>query len=130
MDGLHRLCLETTAAGKSVMLFCNSKRRCEVCAKNIADAVSNSETSKKDIKPTPTLMVYQSIQSADIKMSTTTTFQPDIDSSTNSNVLVINEKKTLAVKYSGAVLGQESPAGRSKTCYYYHQHNRKNCYTS
>lgn len=117
IDGLHRLCLETIAAGKSVMLFCNSKRRCEVCAKNIADAVANSETSKKERKSTP--MVYQSIQSTGILMSSTTSFQPVVETPSIPRVMVINEKKSLAVKYSGAALGQESPAGRSYPFYYY-----------
>lgn len=38
-DGMKRLCLDTVAAGKSAMLFCNSKRRSEVCATAVADAV-------------------------------------------------------------------------------------------
>ena len=41
-DGLRRLCLETVAINKSVMLFCNTKRRCEVCAASIADAIKKS----------------------------------------------------------------------------------------
>jgi hypothetical protein len=35
-DGMKSLCMETANSGKSVMLFCNSKRRCEVCAQSIA----------------------------------------------------------------------------------------------
>eukprot|EP00597_Dinobryon_sp_UTEXLB2267_P007382 CAMPEP_0170093870 /NCGR_PEP_ID=MMETSP0019_2-20121128/26816_1 /TAXON_ID=98059 /ORGANISM="Dinobryon sp., Strain UTEXLB2267" /LENGTH=373 /DNA_ID=CAMNT_0010314889 /DNA_START=90 /DNA_END=1208 /DNA_ORIENTATION=- len=31
-DGLRQLCAETVRGGKSVLLFCDSKRRCEVCA--------------------------------------------------------------------------------------------------
>jgi superfamily II RNA helicase len=38
-DGMKRLCLDTVASGKSAMLFCNSKRRCEVCAVAVADAI-------------------------------------------------------------------------------------------
>lgn len=39
-DGMKRLCLETVQSGKSVMLFCNSKRRCEVCASAVAESLT------------------------------------------------------------------------------------------
>lgn len=39
-DGMKRLCLDTVLIGKSVMLFCNSKRRCEVCASAVAESIS------------------------------------------------------------------------------------------
>jgi DNA polymerase theta len=39
-DGMRRLCLDTVATGKSVMLFCNSKRRCEVCASAVAESIT------------------------------------------------------------------------------------------
>eukprot|EP01033_Poteriospumella_lacustris_P006494 gene6494-4673_t len=38
-DGLLRLCLDTLTEERSVLVFCNSKHRCEVVAKKIADAV-------------------------------------------------------------------------------------------
>jgi DNA polymerase theta len=44
-DGLKSLCMETVASNKSAMLFCNSKRRCEVCAVAIADALGTKATS-------------------------------------------------------------------------------------
>jgi DNA polymerase theta len=39
-DGMKRLCLETVQSGKSAMLFCNSKRRCEVCATAVAESLA------------------------------------------------------------------------------------------
>ena len=36
-EGLLSLCLETMLEGKSVMLFCPSKRRCEICSTEIAN---------------------------------------------------------------------------------------------
>ena len=39
-DGMKRLCLDTIVSNKSAMLFCNSKRRCEVCAIAVAEAVT------------------------------------------------------------------------------------------
>lgn len=39
-DGMKRLCLDTLVTGKSVMLFCNSKRRCEVCATAVSESIS------------------------------------------------------------------------------------------
>lgn len=41
-DGLKHLVLETVAINKSAMLFCNSKRRCEVCASSVADAIEKA----------------------------------------------------------------------------------------
>jgi hypothetical protein len=38
-DGLLRLCLDTLTEERSALVFCNSKHRCEVVAKKIADAV-------------------------------------------------------------------------------------------
>lgn len=39
-DGMKRLCLDTIISNKSAMLFCNSKRRCEVCAIAVSEAVT------------------------------------------------------------------------------------------
>eukprot|EP01034_Spumella_vulgaris_P021378 gene21378-27408_t len=41
-DGMKSLCMETANNGKSVMLFCNSKRRCEVCAQSVALAIQQA----------------------------------------------------------------------------------------
>jgi hypothetical protein len=38
-DGLYALCVEPLLIGKSVMLFCPSKGRCEVCASEVARIV-------------------------------------------------------------------------------------------
>ena len=38
-EGLFFLCLEPLFRGKSVMLFCPSKRRCEICAVEIANII-------------------------------------------------------------------------------------------
>lgn len=40
-DGLYALCLEPLIYGKSVMLFCPSKARCEVCAGELANIIKN-----------------------------------------------------------------------------------------
>ena len=40
-DGLYALCLEPVINGKSVMLFCPSKARCEVCAGELANIIKN-----------------------------------------------------------------------------------------
>ena len=40
-DGLYALCLEPLIKGKSVMLFCPSKARCEVCAGELANIIKN-----------------------------------------------------------------------------------------
>ena len=45
VDGLHSLCYETIQKKKSVMIFCNSKNRCEVVAINIHDHISNFNLS-------------------------------------------------------------------------------------
>ena len=112
MEGLHKLCLETIVAGKSVMLFCNSKRRCEVCAKNIADAISSSEISKKGKKAPETSL--QGLHFSDNKINAITSFPLKTGSQLQPLVatsLVINDKKSLTAKYSGAVLGEDSAAG-------------------
>ena len=41
-EGLFALCLEPLFRGKSVMLFCPSKRRCEICTIEIANAIKNT----------------------------------------------------------------------------------------
>jgi hypothetical protein len=40
-EGLYALCLEPVIQGKSVMLFCPSKARCEVCAGELANIIKN-----------------------------------------------------------------------------------------
>ena len=40
-DGWQRLCLDTVMAGSSVMLFCDTKRRCEICASSVATAIKD-----------------------------------------------------------------------------------------
>jgi hypothetical protein len=44
-DGMKRLCLDTVLTGKSVMLFCSSKRRCEVCAIAVAATIKANSLS-------------------------------------------------------------------------------------
>jgi replicative superfamily II helicase len=54
-DGMRRLCLDTVATGKSAMLFCNSKRRCEVCATAVAESIAQHMhlISATTSRPTP-----------------------------------------------------------------------------
>jgi replicative superfamily II helicase len=48
-DGMKSLCMETANSGKSVMLFCNSKRRCEVCAQSIAVSLQQQSNNGNNI---------------------------------------------------------------------------------
>ena len=43
---LVSLCLETISAGKSVLLFCPSKKRCEVCAEMISKSIQEPKNPK------------------------------------------------------------------------------------
>jgi len=97
-DGLSELCLETVRSRKSVLLFCNSKRRCEVCATNIAEAVSSSLAATPP-NPTSSSSLFSAVLSTSNRHRTTATS-------------VTNETKSLVHKYSGMEsnrgLGHES----------------------
>ena len=45
-DDMVILCLETLSIGKSVLLFCPSKRRCEVCAELISKHLNHSKSKR------------------------------------------------------------------------------------
>eukprot|EP01038_Epipyxis_sp_PR26KG_P006253 gene6253-8612_t len=49
VDGLNTLCLETIREGKSLLLFCNSKNRCENCSNNLTEVMKNTSTSQNSI---------------------------------------------------------------------------------
>lgn len=84
VDGLLELCLETVRASKSVLLFCNSKRRCEVCATSIAEALHCTAA-----KPVAAVDLSKGVFSA---------------------VLTAQAKSSLAEKYGADELGDVVPA--------------------
>jgi replicative superfamily II helicase len=46
-DGFISLVLETLLSDKSVMVFCNSKRRCELCVERISKIIYATESQQK-----------------------------------------------------------------------------------
>ena len=68
-DGMKRLCLETVQHGKSVMLFCNSKRRCEVCASAVAESLTkHTSTTHSSMAAASSAAVLASMRAGRLTM--------------------------------------------------------------
>lgn len=104
-DGLKKLCFETMAIKKSVLLFCNTKKRCENCASSIAESAAaahlilpstmNNSTMNSTLNTNLQLFNKHSKDSANTTTTTATTTNTILTKDEKDHLLVIQGRASL-----------------------------------